>query len=50
MRHKFHLMAKEGITFKKYEPLEAWYDVDLGPAYKTTPSAKLLMNYTMEWQ
>ena len=38
------LLDKEGITIEKYPvlyELEARHDVDLGLAYKTTPSAML---------
>ena len=56
MRRKFdlcYMMAKEGIAFEKYVPLyelEARHDVDLGPAYKTAPSAKLFTHYIAECQ
>ena len=56
MRRKFdlcYLMAKEGIAFEKYTALyelEARHEVDLGPAYKTAPSAKLFTHYMAESQ
>ena len=54
MRLKFnlcYLVVKEGIAFKKYVALyelEVCHDVDLGHAYKTAPSAKLLTYYIVE--
>ena len=45
------MMAKEGIAFEKYTALyelEARHDVDLGPAYKTAPTAKLFTKYIAE--
>ena len=56
MRRKFdlcYMMAKEGIAFEKYVPLyelEARHDINLGPAYKTAPSAKLFTHYIAESQ
>ena len=56
MRWKFDLavqLDKVGITFEKYPmlyELEARHDVDLGPAYKTAPSAKLFTHYITESQ
>ena len=47
------MMAKEGIAFEKYTALyelEARHDVDLGPAYKTAPTAKLFTKYIAESQ
>ena len=47
MRRKFdvcYLIAKEGIAFEKYASLcelEALHEVDLGHAYRTSPSARL---------
>ena len=56
MRRKFdlcYLLAKEGIAFEKYTALyelEARHGIDLGPAYKTAPSAKLFTHYIAESQ
>jgi len=46
-------MAKEGIAFEKFVPLcelESCHDVELGCAYKTTPSAKLFTHYIAQVQ
>ena len=41
-------MAEEGIAFEKYPALcelEARQNIDIGYAYKTTPTTKLLTHY-----
>ena len=54
MRCKFdvcYVMAKESVTFKKYEALyvlEVCHGVDPGFAYETAPSAKLFTHYIVE--
>ena len=56
MRRKFdicYMMAKEGIAFEKYaalHELEVRPGVELGFAYKSTPSAKLFTRYIAESQ
>jgi len=56
MRKKFdvsYLMAKESIAFEKFASLgelESRHGVELGHAYRTTPSAKLFSHYIAEAQ
>ena len=51
MRRKFdvcYIMAKENIPFSKYPSvleLEDRHDVDMGPAYRTSDSAKRLTSF-----
>ena len=56
MERKFdmcYLLAKEGMAFKKYPALyrlEERQGVELGNAYKTKDSARLLTNYIAQYQ
>ena len=48
-----YLMAKEGIAFEKFVPLcelESRHGVELGHAYRTTPSASLFTHYIVQAQ